>query len=161
MSRGFALGPDSLVARSLKISRATHMTVVAVVAAVALNATVAIQYLGELGQAVLFCLIFASVAASLSAVSADLYSRSSQAISNLKSIGASSKTISYALTLSVVGYGAAGAVVGAAGGACLGAAFGSGGASVTALVLEVAGVMAVASSAAATGVYAGSRVWRS
>ena len=161
VSRSLGLGANGLVARSLKISRATHMTVVAVVAAVALNATVAIQYLGAFGQAVLLCLIFASVAVGLSAISADLYSRSSQTISNLKSIGASRRSISYALTLSVIGYGAAGAFVGAAGGACLGVALGSGGVPINTLILEVVGVMAIASSATATGVYGGSRIWRS
>ncbi len=161
MSRDFAVHASDLVARSLKISRATHMTIAAVVAAVALNASIAIQYLSTAGQAVLLVLTFASVAAGLSAISADFYSRSGQAVSSLKSIGATSRSISYAVIVSVAGYGAAGATVGAIVGAGFGAALGSGGASAIDLLLESVGVIVAASSATAAGVYAGARAWRS
>ncbi len=159
MSREFAVHASDLVARSLKISRATHMTVAAVVAAVALNATIAIQYLSALGQAALLVLIFFSVAGGLSAISADLYSRSGQAVSSLKSIGATGKSISYAVIMSVVGYGAAGAVFGVLVGAGFGAALGNGGVSATALLVEGLGVIVAASAATAAGVYAGGRFW--
>ncbi len=161
MSRDFAVHASDLVARSLKITKATHMTVAVVVAAVALNASIAIQYLGALGQAVLLTLIFLSVAGGLAAISADIYSRSGQAVNSLKSIGASSKSISYAVIVSVVGYGAAGAVLGAAAGAGVGAALGGAGASATTVLLESLGVIVAASSATAAGVYAGVRLWRS
>lgn len=160
MSRDLAHASD-LVARSLKIGRATHVTVAALVAGIALNASIAIQFLGTLGQGVLLVVIFLSVVAGLSAISADLFSRSGQAVSSLKSIGASGKSISYAVTLSVVGYGAAGAVLGAVAGAAAGVAFGNAGASATSLVLGWLGVVAAASSATAAGVYAGAKTWHS
>jgi hypothetical protein len=159
MSRDFAVQASSLVARSMKVGRATHMTVAAVVGAIALNASIAIQFLGALGQAVLLAVIFASVAAGITAISADIYSRSSQAVKSLKSIGASSRAISYALIMSVIGYGAAGAVLGAAAGTGVGAAIGSAGASSTALLVGSFGVVLAASAATAAGVYAGARIW--
>ena len=152
---------SDLVARSLKISRTTRMTVAAVVAAVALNASVAIQFLGAPGQAVLLGLIFASVALGLSTISMDLFSRSSQAVSNLKSIGATRKSISYAVIFSMISYGAAGAAIGAATGTGLGAALGSPGASTANLVFDVVEVTVAASAATVAGVYAGGRLWHS
>jgi len=161
MSRDFAIEASGLVARSLRISRTTRLTVAAIVSAVALNASVAIQFLGAPGQGILLVLIFVSVALGLSTISMDLYSRSSQAVNNLRSIGATRKSISYAVIFSMIGYGAAGAVVGAVAGTGVGAALGSPGASITSLAVDMAGVVIAASTATMAGVYVGGSLWRS
>ncbi len=151
-----------MVARSLKITRATHTLVAAVTAAVALNTMVAIQSLGVAGQAVLLAIVFLSLGLGSYAVSTDVYSRSGQAIANLRSIGASRGSISSALALAIVGYGVVGAALGAVVGALLSLALGSGGAGGVSMLIQSAGVIAAASAATAAGFYAGVRSsWRS
>ncbi len=162
MKGGFSLSGNQAVARSLRISGATHATVATVSAAVALNGMVAMQFLGSAGQAVLLGVIFATLAAGLAAISVDLYSRSIQTISNLRSIGASRGGISQAVAFSMVVYGGAGAVVGTAAGAGVGAAFGSSGISATSYVVDFVAVLVASSAAIAAGVYAGVRTrWHS
>jgi hypothetical protein len=159
MSKGFSLAGDA-VARGLKITRTTHMLVLAVVAGVASNATVAMQYSGLAGQIVLAVLIFASLAAGMSAISTDIYSRSSQTISNLRSIGATRGSISSAVTFPVLVYSAIGSVLGAGIGAAIGASFGHPGPGN--IAVDVLAVVLTASAASVAGVYAGGRAaWRS
>ena len=162
MTREISMHPGDMVARSLSITRTTHALVAVVTAAVTLNAMVAMQFIGLLGQAVLLSLVFVTLAAGLSAVSLEVYSRSGQAVSNLRSIGATSGSLSKAVLVSIIGYGAAGSALGAAAGAGLGAALGGPSvAGVTALA-EGVGVIVAASAATAAGVYLGARAaWRS
>ena len=161
MSRGISLHEGQLLARSLKVSKSTHLVVVTVAAAVAANAAAAIQMTGTVGQAVLLALIFVTLAAGTSAISSDIYARSSQTIANLRSIGASSRSLSSAVFFSVIGYGVAGSALGAGVGSALGFALGGQG-GVASLLVAVLGVILASSAAAAAGVYAGGRrTWRS
>jgi len=161
MSRGISLHEGQLLARSLKVSRSTHLLVASVAAAVAANAAAAIQLTGTVGQIALLALIFVTLAAGTSAISSDIYARSSQTIANLRSIGATSRSLSGAVFISVIGYGVAGSALGAGIGVALGLALGGQGGVVSALV-AVLGVILASSAAAAAGVYAGGRgTWRS
>jgi len=161
MSRGVSLQEGQLLARSLKVSKSTHLVVATLAAAVAANAAAAIQLIGLAGQIALLSLIFVTLALGTSAISSDIYARSSQTIANLRSIGASSRSLSSAVFFSVIGYGAAGSALGAGVGAALGIALGGQGGAVTVLI-AVLGVILASSAAAAAGVYAGvRRTWRS
>ncbi len=155
MRAGVSIRSGQVIARSLKITRATSTLVAAVTAAVALNAMVAMQFIGSAGQIALLALVFISLAIGSLAVSVDVYSRSSQAVANLRSIGASKGSISSALAVAVVGYGAVGAVLGAAVGGVTGLALGGGWG--VSLLAESVGVIAVASGATAIGFYVGAR----
>ena len=156
MSRGVPLHEGQLLARSLNVSRSTHLVVASLAAAVAANAAAAIQLIGPFGQAALLAVIFVTVALGTSAISSDIYARSSQTIHNLRSIGASSRSLSGAVFFSLIGYGVAGSAVGAGVGAALGIALGGQGGALSAL-LAVLGVILASSAAAAAGVYAGGR----
>jgi len=161
MSRGISLHEGQLMARSLKVSKSTHLVVATVAAAVAANAAAAIQMTGTVGQAVLLALIFVTLAAGTSAISSDIYARSSQTIDNLRSIGASSRSLSSAVFFSVIGYGVAGSALGAGIGSAVGLVLGGQG-GVVSLLVAVLGVILASSAAAAVGVYAGGRrTWRS
>ena len=151
-----------IIARSLKVTGTTHMLVAAVSAAVALNSTVAMRFVGFDGQVLLLAVVFASLALGSLAVSLDVYSRSGQAVANLRSIGATSGNISGALAVAIVGYGVAGAAVGAVAGGALGFALGGGGAAVFSLLAGSVSVIAAAACATGAGYYAGARLtWRS
>jgi len=160
MSRGVSLQEGQLLARSLNVSKSTHLVVATVAAAVAANAAAAIQLTGLAGQVALLSLIFVTLALGTSAISSDIYTRSSQTIANLRSIGASSRSLSSAVFFSVIGYGVAGSALGAGVGAAMGIALGGQGGAVSVLV-AVVGVILASSAAAAAGVYAGvRRTWR-
>ena len=162
MKSGFSLSESQAVARSLRISGATHATVASVSAAVALNGTIAMQFLGSAGQAILLVLIFATLAAGLASISSDFYSRTSQTISNLRSIGASRGGISKAVAFSMLVYGTAGAVIGTTVGAGVGAAFGNSSIQTTSFAVDFVAVLGASAAAIAAGVYAGVRVrWHS
>ncbi|MDE1854162.1 MAG: hypothetical protein KGI38_10535 [Thaumarchaeota archaeon] len=152
----------SMVTRSLKITGPTRMIVAAVSAAVALDGMVAILALGPVGQAVLFAVLFASLAAGSWAVSVDVLKRSSQAVDNLRSIGASSGAISSAVAGSLIVYGAGGSALGAVVGAGLGLALLGSGTAVASALLEAFAVVVASSAAITVGVYGGGRaVWHS
>lgn len=151
-----------MVARSLKVTSSTHIVVTAVSAGVALNGMVAIQALGMTAQIVLIAVVFASLAAGSWAISMDVFTRSSQAVASLRSIGASRGTISTAVISSVLVYGAGGSALGAAIGAALGAALVNPGAALASVITEVVAVVVASSAGIAAGVYAGGRAaWRS
>jgi len=161
MSRGASLHEGQLLARSLKVSKSTHLLVASVAAAVAANAAAAILMTGTVGQIALLALIFVTLAAGTTAISSDIYVRSSQTIANLRSIGASSRSLSSAVFFSVIGYGIAGSALGAGLGAALGVTLGGQG-GVVSLSIAVLGVILASSAAAAAGVYAGGRrTWSS
>jgi len=161
MSRGVSLQQGQLLARSLKVSKSTHLVVATVAAAVAANAAAAIQLIGITGQIALLALIFVTLAAGTSAISSDIYTRSSQTLANLRSLGASSRSISSAVFFSVIGYGIAGSALGAGVGAALGIVLGGQGGAVS-VMFAVVGVILASSAAAAAGVYAGGRrTWSS
>jgi len=158
----FSMRSSQVIARSLKITRTTHSLVAAITAAVALNSMVAIQYLGVSGQAALLVAVFVSLGVGSLAVSKDVYSRSIQTVANLRSIGATTGSISSALASAMIVYGLAGAVIGVAAGSALGFTFGSSGAWSVSLLSEAIGVIAASSGAIAAGFYIGARTtWRS
>jgi hypothetical protein len=160
MAREFSLGSGFIVARSLRITRTTHLLVASITAAVALNATVAVQFLAPIGQAVLLSILIVFIALGSAAVSRDIFTRSSQAVSSLRSIGATSGSLSSAVMLSTLEYGGIGSAAGAIAGVALGAAFG--GSSGFMSVFGFALVVCASIAAVALGAYAGGRsLWRS
>ncbi|MDA4119576.1 MAG: hypothetical protein OK436_03215 [Thaumarchaeota archaeon] len=161
MSRGISVHEGQLLARGLKITRSTHLLVAAVATAVTANAMVAVQFTGLTGEIILLALIFGSLAIGTSAISADIYARSSQTVSNLRSIGASSKSISSAVLIPIIVFGIAGSALGAGVGAGLGITLG-GASGPVAILTQVFAVILISSAASAAGVYAGGRAaWRS
>ncbi len=143
------------------MTRATYALVAVANAAITANAMVAIGYSSFAGQLALEAFLFASMALIAFAVSADVFARSGQAVSSLRSIGASKASLSMVVATTVLVYGAAGSVLGAG----LGGAIGMGleglsaglGTAVNAVIVVV-----VSASATAAGVYAGARTaWRS
>ncbi len=156
MRSGISLQEGQLLSRSLKVSRSTHLLMATVSGGVASNAALAMQLLGTPGQVAALAIVFVSLAAGTLAVSSDIYSRSSQAVSNLRSIGASSRSLGVAVFMSLIGYGVAGAAFGGAIGAILGLSFASGGDMLHALIAILA-VVVTSSVAEAFGVYAGGR----
>lgn len=156
MSREASVVATQIVARSLKISAATHLLVAATAAGVAVNAVVAMRFMGLGGQAVLLAVVFASLAAGSSAVAADVYSRSSQVVSSLKSIGATRTSLSSAVVFAVIGYGAGGATIGAILGLALGAGLGPGPLDGAALIQFIAVILAACAGVSA-GVFIGAR----
>jgi uncharacterized integral membrane protein len=149
-----------MLARSLKVSRSTHLVVATVAGAVAANAAVAMQFTGPAAQIAMLALIFISLAVGTSAISSDIYSRSSQVVSNLRSIGASNRSLSNAVFFSVFWYGVAGSALGAGIGAALGLSLGGQGGAFS-VFIAVPEVVLASSAAAAAGVYAGGRgTWR-
>ena len=162
MKPEFSLRSSQVIARSLKITRTTHSLVAAITAAVALNSMVAIQYLGLSGQAALLVAVFVSLGVGSLAVSKDVYSRSIQTVANLRSIGATTGSISSALASAMIVYGMVGAVIGVAVGGAMGFALGGGVSGGASILSEAIGVIAVSSGAIAAGFYIGARTtWRS
>jgi len=161
VSRGFSVREGQLLARSLKVTRSTHLLVASVAAAVASNATLAMQFIGFDGQLVMAGIIFICLALGTSAISSEIFSRSTQTISNLRSIGASSSSLSSAVMMSVLGYGFAGSALGVLVGVALGFALG-GTAGANSLLLDVLAVLLASSAASSVGVFMGGRAtWRS
>ncbi|MDG7007175.1 MAG: hypothetical protein JRN06_02890 [Nitrososphaerota archaeon] len=157
MSREATVSATQMVARSLKISAATHLVVASVAVGVAVNAAVAMQFLGVTGQAVLLAIVFASLAAGGAAVSVDVYSRSAQVVSNLRSIGASSGSVSSAVVLSLIGYGAGGSALGGVLGTTLGAALGGAGILGETLLVHMVAVVFAACTGLSAGIFFGAR----
>ncbi|MDG7010874.1 MAG: hypothetical protein JRN57_02015 [Nitrososphaerota archaeon] len=161
MKAGALLERGGPVARSLRISGSTHVMAAAISAAVSLNGTIALQTLGVLGQAAVVAVVFLSVAACTAAISVDILGRSTKAVSDLRSIGASRWSISSALFGSMLVYGAAGSFLGGVVGATAGSAL-FGGALGAQTLAEVLAVLAASVGAVAAGAYAGGRItWRS
>jgi predicted lysophospholipase L1 biosynthesis ABC-type transport system permease subunit len=161
MSRGLSVNAGNLVARSLRVTRSTHLLVASIAAAVASNAALAMQFAGLIGLIVAPVLIFATLTVGVSAISSEIYSRSSQAVSNLRSIGASSRSLSSAVLIPVLIYVVLGAALGAIVGAGLGMAM-AGSQGAAALLMDIPAVVLACSAASAVGVYVGGRAaWRS
>lgn len=156
MSR-VTLSAAQVVARSLKITRATHLVVASVAAAVTINAAVAVRLVGLPGQAVLLAVVFATLAVGSSAVSMDVYSRSSQAVSNLRSIGATRNTVSSAVAYSMMAYGAGGAALGGVVGVAIGGVLGGAGTSGGTVLVQMVAVIFVACAGLVAGAFAGAR----
>ena len=157
MSREATVSATAMVAKSLKISGPTHLVVASVSAGVAVNAAVAMQFLGLGGQAAILAIAFLSLAAAASAVSMDVYSRSAQVVSNLRSIGASRNSVSSAVVLSLIVYGGGGAALGGIVGTGLGAALGGTGTFGGVLVVQLIAVVLAACGGMAGGVFYGAR----
>jgi len=162
VSRMLGVHAGDMVARSLRISTATHAGVAVVSAAVALNAMVAMQFLQTAGQAVILAAEFVLLCVGFSAISMDLYSRSQQTLSNLRSIGASRGKITQAVVASMVVYGGLGALLGTAAGAGIGAGLGNSGTAFAGLLVQSIAVIVASAGAVVAGVYAGGWAsWRS
>jgi len=159
---GFSFLSDGLVTKSLKMTRATSLLVASLTAGISVNVMVAMQYVGGFAQALLSGIVFVTLAVSTSAVSADVFARSEQSISNLRSVGATLKSMTGAILGVVLFWGLAGAVLGTGAGSAIGLV--AGGSSPGLLGLMVDGLVVILLSAAAmsAGVYLGARrSWRS
>jgi hypothetical protein len=149
------------VARSLRITGATHLMVAAISGAMALNGMLAALALGFVGEVVVIFVVFVSLAGCSAAISVDVLNRSGKAVADLRSIGASRGNISMAIFGSNLIYGALGAVLGGAIGAGMGFSL-MGGAFGTQAVVDLFAVVVASAAALAAGSYAGGRMtWRS
>ncbi|MCL5672351.1 MAG: hypothetical protein JRN56_07425 [Nitrososphaerota archaeon] len=149
------------IARSLRITGSTHLMVATFSAAVALNGAAAAQALGVAGLVVAVAVVFASLAVCSAAISIDILRRSGKTVSDLRSIGATSSSISSAIFGSVLAYGALGSAVGAVVGAALGSVLAGPGLALS-TVYGVVAVVVASSAALAIGTYTGGRAtWRS
>ena len=157
MSREATVSATAMVARSLKISGPTHLVVASVSAGVAVDAALAMQFLGLGGDAAILVTAFLSLAAAAAAVSMDVYSRSAQVVSNLRSIGASRNSVSSAVVLSLIGYGGAGSVLGGVVGTALGASLEGAGAAGGTMVIQLVAVVLAACGGMSAGVFYGAR----
>jgi cell division protein FtsX len=159
---GLHLSVNQAVARSLKVTRTTYLVVAATTAAVVTNATVAMGAMGLSGQMILLALTFVFVASAASAVSTDILSRSSQTIANLRSIGATRRSIFGGVLLAFIGWGLAGAVLGAGLGSAIGVALTSPSGAGLPYYGSAVFALVVAGGATASGVYFGvGMAWRS
>jgi hypothetical protein len=159
---GLPLSANQAVARSLKVTRTTYMVIAATTAAVVANATMAMQTMALSGQLVVLAIIFVFVALASSAISADILGRSSQTLANLRSIGATRRSIYGGVLFAIIGWGLVGAVLGVGLGSLLGAALA--GPSAAGLPYYGGAVLAlvVSGGATASGVYFGvGMAWRS
>jgi len=161
MKRGLSFTTDGVIARSLKMTKATGVLVGALTAGVTVNVMVAMQFVGAFAQVLLVALVFAAVGFSSSAMASDVLSRSGQSVSSLRSMGATAGGLAMAMVGTVLAWGVLGAVLGTGVGSALGFAEG-GTAGVFSSALDGAGVIAAAVAAVAVGVYLGARSsWRS
>jgi hypothetical protein len=160
MSRGLPVHDGQLVARSLKVTKTTHLLVASIAAGIAANASVAMPFTGAIGPFALSALIFASLSIGAWAISTEIFSRSSQTVSNLRSIGATTKSLSSAVLMPVLLYGIMGSAVGAGVGAAIGLLLG--GPVGIGVFFETLSVVLSSAAGTAVGVYVGGRgVWLS
>lgn len=153
---------NSLVARSMRVSRPTGILSAAIAGGVSVNAAAAVQLIGMPQAALLFVLSFVSVAVGTWAISRDVCMRSAHAISNLRSIGAPKSAILSALLVPVLAYGASSAIVGGLAGGLAGEMAATGGYQAAAIVVYGALMAAIAAMASGVGVLAGvKRSWPS
>ncbi len=112
----------------------------------ATNAMLVLPALGVPATVAVLALLFSFVCVAGFAMARDIVERSASALGTLKSVGATKSVVAAALTVTLMGFGGLGAVVGAGLGAGLGAAVGAplqglsviGGFLATALVTSVA-----------------------
>lgn len=161
MKTSASIGRGDMVARGLRITRATNGLLAAISLGVTANATVAVMQFGFAGKAGLLAIVFFSIAISTYAVCVDILNRSSQNVANLRSIGANKGAISRAVLIFVLTYGSAGSILGVAVGTALGASLSSIGMS-SPVLLDMISVFVASAMGTAIGVYAGARqAWRS
>lgn len=161
MSRPSTRG-SSLVARGLGISSPTRVLAAALVGTVSVNASLAMQFGGTQTLVALSALFFASVATGAWAISRDVCSKSAQAISNLRSIGATRPFILSAVLVSILSYATLAAACGAFAGAVAGESVLGAGIALERAMVYAALLAAVSAAASGAGAYAGVRgAWRS
>lgn len=158
MKKGLVPGPDSMVVRSLRISRPTFCMVAAFSAAVAANAMISLQVLGSFGQAAVLGFISLFVGIVGAAMTIDILSRSSQGLATLRTLGAKRGAVAASMVASLVAFWAAGSVLGAALGVGLIAALIRSGPLVLSNALaDTLLVLGTSAAAIGVGVYAGVR----
>ena len=109
----------------------------------------------------MIAVVFITLALGAATLSLDVYSRSSLVVSNFRSMGATSGSLSFAMMVSVLAYGAAGSAIGGTLGAALGASFGRSGIGAGPLISALA-VTISSCAAIVAGTYGGTRIsWRS
>jgi len=158
VKRGILPGHDSMVARSLRISRTTFYMVAAFSAAIAANATITLQVLSYYGQAAIlgFTALFVGIVGA--SVATDILSRSSQDIGTLRTYGASREAVAWSMATSLVIFGAAGSAVGATVGAGFATTLRNSGQFIfSGTLINAFLVLALSIVAIGVGVYAGVR----
>jgi predicted lysophospholipase L1 biosynthesis ABC-type transport system permease subunit len=158
VKKGVVPRPDSMVARSLRISRPTFYMVAAFSAAVAANVMIPLQVLSSVGQATVlgFTVLFVGIVGA--AVAIDILSRSNQGLATLRTLGAKREAVAFSMVSSLVAFGAAGSALGAALGAGLVAALMRSGPLVLSYTLVNALiVLGLSAAAIGLGVYVGVR----
>ena len=163
MKNGLLRGQDSVVSRSLRITRPTFYMVAAFSAAVAANVTVTLQALSSIDQAAVlgFTSLFVGIVGA--AVAIDILSRSSQALGTLRTYGAKREAVAVSMVASLVAFGAAGSTLGAV----LGVGFvatlrESGPVILSSTIVNAFFVLVLSAAAISVGIYAGVRAsWRS
>jgi predicted lysophospholipase L1 biosynthesis ABC-type transport system permease subunit len=162
MKSGFSLGTGGVLARSLRITRATHVLVAAVTATFSANVMITMQFLGTGGRAGLLAIVFSSITVATWAITYDVFTRSAQSAANLRSVGASTGSMSGAVLGILLTYGLAGSVLGAFIGATAGMALGAPLGAGLGFAAEGGAVVAASAGAMAVGVYTGAKAaWRS
>ena len=155
---------DPVIARSLKVTRTTFSMVATFTAGVAANVMLSAQVLSALGQVAVFALMFAVISIISASLVADIFTRSNQVVTTLRTLGATKGAISKSIVVSLFVPGAAGAAIGAALGGGLGAAGlvqGALGTGLGSIMLNGVVVLAMSLAAIGCGVYAGVRTaWR-
>ena len=158
MKKGAVPGPDSMVVRSLRISRPTFYMVAAFSAAVAVNAMITLQVLSSVGQAAVLGLTSLFVGIVGAAVAIDILSRSSQGLATLRTLGAKRDAVAVSMVAILVAFGAAGSALGTALGAGLVAALiRSGPLILSGALVNALLVLGLSAAAIGVGVYAGVR----
>ncbi len=158
MKKGVVPGLDPMVVRSLRISRPTFYMVAAFSATVAANTMISLQALSSVGQAAVLGFISLFVGIVGAAVTIDILSRSSQGLATLRTLGAKKGAVAVSMVASLVTFGAAGSVLGAALGVGLVAAFiRSGSLVLSSALVNALLVFGISTAAIGVGVYAGVR----
>jgi len=164
MRRESALGGDTAILRSLKIAKTTFSVVLASTALVATNVMVTLRVLSFPAQVAILVVTFMCVCIIITAVVADVFSRSNQILGTLRTLGAKRETILVTTLVSLLGFGAIGSVLGAVVGVGLGAVIDvPGTATQGALTTLIDGLLVCGSLIAATevGAFFGVRTsWR-
>jgi hypothetical protein len=158
VKKGVVPGPDSMVMRSLRISRPTFYMVAAFLAAVVANVTITLQGLSFVGQATVlgFTSLFVGVVGA--AVATDILSRSNQGLATLRTLGARREAVAVSMVSSLVAFGAAGSALGAALGVGLAAVLiRSGPLILSSALVNALMVLGLSVAAIGVGVYVGVR----
>lgn len=140
--------------KSLRVTKSTLTLVAFVPAVVAVNGMVLTQLLGPTGLTTGLGMVFACTAIAMFLIIADIMDRSTKAVSAMRSIGASRKTLASAILLGLLGFGVIGACLGSGLGAAIAGTIGRSIPTAN-IVVSASLVMVVSVVGVASGAYFG------